>query len=238
MNKATAVSMGLGIGIGTMYFLDPDRGRRRRALVRDKTLSAVRTADEAIAITSCDVSNRTRGVIAETRSILSGSRVPDEVLEARIESKIRPVISDAGAITLQAVQGNVQLTGPIPADEVDDLLKAVRSVRGVGTVENRLTVEPESTGIPARKRRPKPTHQFELLQENWSPTARLAMSIAGGALALHGATHRTPASSTLGFFGLGILVRGLTNMKIQRLMGLDGGRICTGNPSGESAVRG
>lgn len=224
MNKATAVFTGLGIGTGMMYFLDPDRGRRRRTEVRDKSLSALRTVDQAIAATSCDVSNRARGLVAEMRSIVSGERVPDEVLVARIESKIRPVISDAGAITVQAMQGNVLLTGPIPTDEVDDLIDVVRSVRGVGTVESRLDERPETAGIPARKGRAKPTHQFELLQENWSPTARLAMSVAGGALALHGARHRTAVGSTLGLFGLGLFLRGLTNMKLQRLLGLDGER--------------
>jgi len=58
MKKATAILGAFGVGTGMMYFLDPDRGRRRRRLVRDKSLSAVKHIDDAIAKTSCDLSNR------------------------------------------------------------------------------------------------------------------------------------------------------------------------------------
>ena len=36
MNNKTAIVGAVGIGAALMYFLDPDRGKRRRALVRDK----------------------------------------------------------------------------------------------------------------------------------------------------------------------------------------------------------
>jgi uncharacterized membrane protein len=37
-----AMLTGLGLGLGLMYFFDPERGRRRRALVRDQTAHAAR----------------------------------------------------------------------------------------------------------------------------------------------------------------------------------------------------
>src|SRR5438067_8044488 len=38
MNKALTLLMGFGMGMGLMFLLDPDRGRRRRALMRDQAV--------------------------------------------------------------------------------------------------------------------------------------------------------------------------------------------------------
>lgn len=61
---------GIGLGAGLMYILDPDRGRRRRAIARDKVTSAVNRTGEAIRSKSRDLQNRTRGIAAETGSLL------------------------------------------------------------------------------------------------------------------------------------------------------------------------
>ncbi len=44
--KTIALLSGIGVGAALMYVLDPDRGRRRRALARDKAVSiAGKTGD-------------------------------------------------------------------------------------------------------------------------------------------------------------------------------------------------
>jgi hypothetical protein len=40
MNKPEAVILGMALGAGLTYLLDPDRGGRRRGLVRDKLVHA------------------------------------------------------------------------------------------------------------------------------------------------------------------------------------------------------
>jgi len=64
MNKAIAFASGMGVGGGLMYFLDPDRGSRRRALVKDKTVSTVHDVKDAIGGAACDVKNRATGIAA------------------------------------------------------------------------------------------------------------------------------------------------------------------------------
>ena len=45
---AAALLGGIGIGAALMYLLDPDRGRRRRALVRDKAVHFARVSGDRL----------------------------------------------------------------------------------------------------------------------------------------------------------------------------------------------
>src|SRR5262249_1387524 len=64
------VGMGLGMGLGAalMYMLDPDHGKNRRAIARDKVTGAVNKTGETISRASQDLRERARGVIAERGS--------------------------------------------------------------------------------------------------------------------------------------------------------------------------
>ncbi len=77
MNKAMAILTGAGVGAGLMFMLDPERGRRRRAQVRDKAVGTWNTASRTVRGKSQDVANRARGVVASTRSMLGGRRAED-----------------------------------------------------------------------------------------------------------------------------------------------------------------
>ncbi len=68
---------GLGTGAALMYFLDPDRGRRRRALVRDKAVALSNDASEAISGTAEDLSNRAYGIMAETNKAITGKPIDE-----------------------------------------------------------------------------------------------------------------------------------------------------------------
>jgi uncharacterized membrane protein len=63
-NIAAEILGAAGIGAALMYFLDPDRGARRRALVRDKVVHAAHVTGDSASATRRDIANRTRGVIA------------------------------------------------------------------------------------------------------------------------------------------------------------------------------
>jgi len=64
---------GLGSGAALMYFLDPNRGRRRRALVGDQITSLTNDAQKAFGKKQRDLSNRAKGLWAETRKAVTGS---------------------------------------------------------------------------------------------------------------------------------------------------------------------
>ena len=68
---------GLGAGAALMYFLDPDRGARRRSLVRDKAVGLTNDATEAISGTAEDLSNRAYGVAAETTKAVTGKSIDE-----------------------------------------------------------------------------------------------------------------------------------------------------------------
>jgi len=80
MNKRLALITGVGVGAGVMYILDPDRGRRRRALLRDKVIRYTHVSSETAGKISRDLRNRAIGVISELRGSFRDAAVPDSVL--------------------------------------------------------------------------------------------------------------------------------------------------------------
>ena len=88
---------GLGAGAALMYFLDPDRGRRRRALTRDTAVVLTNDARQAISATTEDLSNRAYGLYAETRKAITGSAEPSG--EENQSNANRTNESDANAET-------------------------------------------------------------------------------------------------------------------------------------------
>jgi BON domain len=208
-------------GAGVMYLLDPDGGGRRRALLRDRLVHAAHRTGDAVDSTSRDVSNRARGVVAELRSRLVNVPVSDDRLRERVRSRIGAVIGHAGAIETLVSQGRVTLRGPVLADEVDRLVRRVRTVPGVREVVNQLDVHDQPGRVPGLQGRPRPPRGgevFELLQRNWSPTARLSVGLTGALLTLWGARRLDLPGAVVAAGGLALLARGLRN---EPLPGLD-----------------
>lgn len=61
---------GMAAGAALMYFFDPDMGRRRRALLRDKAVGTANDLGEAATGAARDLRNRAQGVVAEAGSAL------------------------------------------------------------------------------------------------------------------------------------------------------------------------
>jgi hypothetical protein len=56
-----------------MYLFDPNGGRRRRALIRDKAVGLTNDAREAIDKKTRDLGNRAQGLMHEAKSMVTGS---------------------------------------------------------------------------------------------------------------------------------------------------------------------
>jgi len=69
----TTFIKGIAIGAGFMYLFDPDRGRSRRALIRDKAVHYWNEAGDAVESKTRDLSNRAQGLIHDAATALSPS---------------------------------------------------------------------------------------------------------------------------------------------------------------------
>jgi uncharacterized membrane protein len=225
MDRTMSLFAGIGLGAGLMYFLDPQTGRRRRALLRDQLVSATSRLDDCLGATWSDVRQRMQGLAAEASALFTREPPDDRVMAERVRSKIGRYLSHPGSVEVAARDGRVTLSGPVLAREVDWLLDAVSSVPGVTGVDNRLEMHARAgdvSGLQGGGRRPG--ERLNLAEANWAPATRLLAGAAGGALLTYGFTQRFPISCVLGTVGLGLLARAATNTEMTRLLGLGGGR--------------
>lgn len=218
---------GIGLGAGLMYVFDPERGRRRRAHARDQLVAAVHELGCAADKTGRDLAHRAEGIVAELVSSVRGeSDVDDAVLEQRVRAQLGRVVSHPGAIEVTAENGRVGLSGPVLAAEVDELIDAVTSIRGVTEVDNRMEVHDSAEGVPGLQGgRGRPSGpRWDVMQTNWAPATRFLVGLGGASLAMFGASRRSVFGGLLGAGGLALLGRAATNMEVRRMFGAGGGR--------------
>src|SRR5690606_15973204 len=151
----------------------------------------------------------------------SEEAVPDRKLTDRIRARLGRVVSHPHAVRVTVEDGCVTVSGPILAHEAPRLLDTIRDVPGVREVENRLQVYERAGNISALQGGvPREGHRFELLQDNWSPAARLATGISGLALLATAARARGPISFALSLRGGGLMLRAATKRQVASLAGL------------------
>ncbi len=68
MNRLFGILVGVGAGLGLMYLLDPDRGARRRALIRDKAVGLKNDITQMAEAKATDMRNRAQGLLHEAKS--------------------------------------------------------------------------------------------------------------------------------------------------------------------------
>jgi hypothetical protein len=73
MLPGIALIAGLGSGLAAMFFLDPEQGRRRRALLRDKLAKWTRIGRQTLSGRAEDLRNRSIGLGHEVRKAVSGA---------------------------------------------------------------------------------------------------------------------------------------------------------------------
>jgi uncharacterized membrane protein len=209
-------------GAFSMYLLDPDHGRRRRAVMRDRLASGMSRLDDATSVASRDLRNRARGVAHEVRARFTREEVPDEIVCERVRARLGGAVSHPGAIEVSALSGRVTLSGAVLEREYVRLLRTVWAVRGVADVEDRLAVYESPAGISALQGGGRASgRRFGPWQENWPPGVRVVMGAAGAALLINALAGRRSTLGLLGGLGgAALIARTATNMPIDRLVGV------------------
>ena len=212
------------LGVVAMYMLDPDKGKRRRALIGDKAYSVVSDGRQALGAAARDAAHRIEGMRARARRLFNDTPIPDDLqLIERVRARMGRLVSHPHAIQVGANNGRVTLSGPVLRHEVGRLLDAIRTVWGVSTVEDRLVVYDSSESISslqgggAADRKPPPA----VVRARWSPAQQGAAILGGVCLSLYGLRERSLVGLLLAGGGLALLVRGATNRPLARLAGVD-----------------
>jgi len=170
MNKGVAVVGAVGLGAALMYFFDPDRGRRRRALIRDKVEAAGNTLSDKADKLGRDISNRASGMVAEAKSILRHEDVSDDVLVDRVRSRLGRMPVDMGVLDVSAENGVVTLKGRILESELPRVLRAAKFVRGVKAISNQFETHREPSDVPAIQGKLEPSEPLDLPALEGSPS--------------------------------------------------------------------
>lgn len=138
MKTLSRIAVALAAGAALMYYLDPQQGRRRRALLRAHGAAAGQDAGSLLRNRSRNVADRARGALSRARKTLEGSAPADDVLRDRIRSRMGHVIEHPGQVNVDVQQGYVVLRGHASIEEIEDLTLQLSAMRGVAGVDNRI----------------------------------------------------------------------------------------------------
>lgn len=213
----------IGLGAGLMYLFDPDAGRRRRSLARDKALHLRKLAERTYRKGTVDLRHRAEGLAAETRARLDRRSAPPEILVARVRAKMGTVVSHPRAIEVKCEDGVVTFSGPILAHEAGRLLRKAGRIPGVHGIVDRLERHATGENVPALQAGHLREERPELLQVHWAPGIRLAAVASGSLLAIYGRARGGLFGAGAFLAGAGLVVRAAANLPLDRVVGLDGG---------------
>jgi osmotically-inducible protein OsmY len=149
-NSMVDTVVAAALGAAAMYYFDPEMGRRRRAMLRDRLSSECRHAERFLRSRVQWASDRMHGLAAQARSGLASEEEPasDRRITERVRAAIGRVVSTPGAVDVSVAVGSVLLTGHILAAERPKLLAAVSAVPGVEHVSDQLTEHDEPGNVP------------------------------------------------------------------------------------------
>ncbi len=181
MNTRHDLLTGIALGGGLMYLFDPQAGRRRRALTRDKATKWSRLSGRTLRSGWERGIGVSRGMAASVRRLREGERTDDEAIAQRLRQCIARHSTHPRAIVVTVSNGIARFGGSVLLAEADEVLRCGSAVRGVLAVENDLQVHDEPGSVPGLQgephRRPV-TRWWEV-----SPALRIATGVAAAALA-------------------------------------------------------
>lgn len=220
MKKLNLLLGGVGIGAGLMYLLDPQKGRRRRAMLQDKARHLGTVGKRGLFKASHDISNRFNGLTYDARSVFRSDDHPsDAVLDARVRSRLGRLSSNPHALKTFVKDGEVILKGPVLEHEADDVVCRTAKVRGVKTVIDEMERHSREEEFPSLQG----DRSLEPNEPRWSPAQRLVAAGIGSGIAAYGATRGDLLGKGLGLAGAGILLRSFFEQPLTTSLSANGG---------------
>jgi osmotically-inducible protein OsmY len=146
------LALGALVGAALVYLFDPQSGRRRRAMLRDRSAALARGGGRKAAQAGQAVTAEAYGVSQKVQHL---KEEPQEYDDATLAQKVQSeIFRDAdvpkGQINVNAEDGIVVLRGEVDRPELmEELVEKTRKVQGVRDVQNLLHLP----GTPA------PTHE-------------------------------------------------------------------------------
>jgi hypothetical protein len=132
----------VGLGAGLTYFFDPQQGRRRRAMARDRIAGFFRRRVRVGERLGRSASAQAEGLVQKAKHLREEPKPqPDDVtLTRKVETEIfRDAEVPKGQINVNAENGKIYLRGEVEQPElIKDLEQRARKVQGVQDVENLL----------------------------------------------------------------------------------------------------
>lgn len=127
------------LGGALMYLFDPYKGNARRSRVGAQGRHLIALArnvgsSRAVRQMAALIPGLTSGTIANIRSRLHPEPVTDDILVARVRSKLGHVSPHYSEIDVTVREGVVTLSGSLPRVERKELVEATSSVQGVKAV--------------------------------------------------------------------------------------------------------
>jgi hypothetical protein len=137
----------LAAGALAMYYLDPQMGAQRRALLADLVSSGLRGESAGGPALHARLAHRTyhRAVRIDPQA--------DAELRARIQGRLGRLVSHPRALDVRVDKGVVRLSGDVLARERDGLLLQVREMPGVLKLVNAMTAHETPAGITRQEAR-------------------------------------------------------------------------------------
>lgn len=133
------VLSGIALGVTAAYFLEPRQAARRRAVVRDKTASAVRRSMNQTGKMMRHLRNKVGGAVHSVGTLISAAgSVSDRRLEGHLRSVIGRTIERPHQLDLVVRDGRVSLRGDLKPHEAGLVVQAIERIPGVQTIDNQI----------------------------------------------------------------------------------------------------
>ena len=133
------LALGALLGGALAYLFDPQSGRRRRALLRDRSAAFARRGGRKTAQAGRAAASEAYGVSQKVQHLKEEPKEYDDAtLAQKVQSEIfRDADVPKGQINVNAEDGIVVLRGEVERPElIDELVEKTRKVQGVRDVQN------------------------------------------------------------------------------------------------------
>jgi osmotically-inducible protein OsmY len=141
-SKKSVVAAGAA-GLAGAFFLDPESGKRRRHIARDRALALIRQGTETTRRQAEYRKGQVEGKFEAAKSQVSPEKpaANDQALAERVKSEIfQPADAPKGSVNVNVENGVVYLRGEVKdRDQIKKLVKQAGSVDGVAGVENLIS---------------------------------------------------------------------------------------------------